>query len=65
MAFIQSNGPDITATQALKRLMDGNRRFVRGEARFLTVRKEILAELAHEQPPICHNPRVQRFTRPP
>jgi carbonic anhydrase len=45
--------PDITADQALKRLMDGNRRFLRGEARFATVRKELLAELAREQRPFA------------
>jgi len=45
--------PDITAEQALKRLMDGNRRFLRGEARFATVRKELLAELARDQRPFA------------
>ena len=52
MAFA-GNGPEITADQALKRLMEGNRRFLRGEARFSTVRKEILAELAREQRPFA------------
>src|SRR5262245_20176090 len=41
----------ITAAQALRRLVEGNRRFLRGEARFPSVRKEILAELAREQRP--------------
>ena len=35
-----------TADEALERLQAGNERFVRGEARFSTVQKEILAELA-------------------
>ena len=48
-----SGGPDITADQALRRLMEGNRRFLRGEARFPSVRKKILAELAREQRPFA------------
>ena len=40
-----------TADDALARLVDGNERFVRGEARFPTVQKEILAELAKGQRP--------------
>lgn len=40
-----------TAAEALDRLMDGNERFVRGEARFPTVQKEILAALATGQSP--------------
>jgi len=40
-----------TADDALRRLIDGNERFVRGEARFPTVQKEILAELAKGQRP--------------
>src|SRR5436190_22960947 len=51
MAFTHDGGPGITADQALKRLIDGNRRFLRGEARFPTLRKEILAALAREQRP--------------
>lgn len=42
---------DVTAEEALRRLVSGNERFVRGEARFPTVQKEILAELAKEQHP--------------
>ena len=38
--------PDYTAEQALARLIAGNDRFVRGEARFPTVQKEVLAELS-------------------
>jgi len=41
----------ISADKALARLVEGNARFVRGEARFPTVQKEILAELAKEQHP--------------
>lgn len=43
--------PSYTADQALARLAAGNDRFVRGEARFPTVQKEILAELARAQKP--------------
>ena len=40
-----------TAEEALARLVAGNRRFVRGQARFPTVQKEILAKLAKGQRP--------------
>ena len=40
-----------TAEEALARLVDGNARFVRGEARFPTVQKEVLAALAKGQQP--------------
>jgi len=40
-----------TAAQALERLRAGNERFVRGEARFPTVQKEVLAALAKGQRP--------------
>jgi carbonic anhydrase len=40
-----------TADEALQRLIDGNRRFLRGEARFPTVQKDILADLAQGQQP--------------
>src|SRR6059058_5949714 len=40
-----------TADQALARLIAGNGRFVRGEARFPTVQKDVLAALAKEQRP--------------
>ncbi len=39
------------AEQALARLVAGNERFLAGEARFPTVRKEILAGLAKKQQP--------------
>jgi carbonic anhydrase len=40
-----------TASEALARLLEGNERFVRGEAHFPTVQKEILAELEKAQHP--------------
>jgi carbonic anhydrase len=51
MAFAPTDGPGITASQALRRLVEGNRRFARGDARFPTVQKKILSELAREQRP--------------
>ena len=41
----------VTADAALVRLKEGNERFVRGRARFPTVQKEVLAELAKGQQP--------------
>lgn len=41
----------VTAEQALARLKDGNARFLRGEARFPTVQKDVLAALAKGQTP--------------
>ena len=54
-----------TADEALFRLISGNERFVRGEARFPTVQKEILAELAKGQHPYatiigCSDSRYRR-----
>ena len=46
-----ASNPSYTADQALARLVAGNERFVRGEARFPTVQKEILADLASGQSP--------------
>jgi carbonic anhydrase len=43
----------VTADQALDRLVAGNERFVRGEARFPTIQKEVLAELAKAQQPFA------------
>jgi carbonic anhydrase len=43
--------PLYSADEALGRLQEGNARFVRGEARFQTVQKDILAELAKGQRP--------------
>ncbi len=45
------DAPRFTAAEALQRLRDGNARFVRGEARFPTVQKEVLAALAKGQRP--------------
>jgi carbonic anhydrase len=45
--------PQVSATLALKRLKEGNARFVRGHARFPTVQKEILATLAKKQQPFA------------
>ena len=46
-----SHQPAYTAEQALARLQEGNARFVSGHARFPTVQKEVLAELAKGQRP--------------
>ena len=43
--------PRLSADDALARLVAGNERFVQGEARFPTVQKEILADLAKGQQP--------------
>jgi carbonic anhydrase len=43
--------PSCTAAEALARLKSGNSRFVAGKARFPTVQKEVLAELAKGQQP--------------
>src|SRR5262245_8639019 len=40
-----------TADEALDRLAEGNARFLRGEARFPTVQKDVLAKLAKGQRP--------------
>jgi carbonic anhydrase len=50
-AHVASGHGRITADEALARLVAGNERFVRGEARFPTVQKEILAELSKAQQP--------------
>jgi len=51
MTLMREASIPYTADDALRRLIDGNERFVRGEARFPTVQKEILAELAKGQRP--------------
>ena len=51
MATLKTHEPILTADEALQRLIDGNLRFLRGEARFPTVQKEILADLAQGQQP--------------
>jgi carbonic anhydrase len=45
--------PDISANDALQRLIAGNERFLRGKARFPTVQKEVLANLARAQHPFA------------
>jgi len=51
MALTGTDVSTISADEALQRLRDGNVRFLRGEARFPTVQKEILAALAQGQQP--------------
>ena len=51
MSTLNTYEPLPTADEALQRLIDGNRRFLRGEARFPTVQKDILADLAQGQRP--------------
>jgi len=51
MALTTTDAPTLSADEALQRLRDGNARFLRGEARFPTVQKEILAALAQGQQP--------------
>ena len=41
----------VSPEEGLKRLRDGNERFLNGSARFPTVQKEVLASLAREQRP--------------
>lgn len=48
-----NEGPAITAAEALQRLIDGNARFLAGRARFPTVQKEVLANLARAQRPFA------------
>src|SRR6201997_5349578 len=44
---------DIAAEQGLQKLMEGNQRFMHGEAHFPTVCKETLADLAKGQKPFA------------
>jgi carbonic anhydrase len=46
-----TEGTTLSADEALARLIDGNRRFLRGEARTAPFRRETLAELAKGQRP--------------
>src|SRR4030095_835575 len=48
---MSESAPQWTADQALDHLKEGNARFLAGRARFPTVQKEILAELAKGQRP--------------
>ncbi len=43
----------VGAEEGLRRLMDGNERFLNGKTRFPTVQKDVLAALAHEQHPFA------------
>ena len=63
MTFLHTDGAQIPADVGLKRLIDGNRRFVEGKAHFPTVCKETLANLAKGQHPYatilgCNDSRV-------
>lgn len=51
MTFPQTKKPVRSAKAGLRRLIEGNRRFVRGEAQFPTVCKEVLSKLARGQQP--------------
>lgn len=53
MAVTHDVRPAMTAEQALQRLIEGNERFLRGEAHFPTVCKETLADLARGQHPFA------------
>lgn len=58
---------DISADEALQRLIDGNERFLWGEAHFSGVPRETLAELARGQHPFaailgCSDSRVSPET---
>lgn len=47
------DAPLVSADEALTRLISGNERFVAGRARFPTVQKDVLAELAKAQQPFA------------
>ncbi|QOV90571.1 carbonic anhydrase [Humisphaera borealis] len=51
MASTRNTTPPVSADDALRRLIEGNERFCRGEAQFPTVQKDILADLAIGQSP--------------
>jgi carbonic anhydrase len=51
MTFAHTDGALMSADEGLKRLIDGNRRFMEGRAHFPTVCKETLADLARGQHP--------------
>ena len=53
MTSLQEPRTDVLAEQGLERLIEGNLRFIRGEARFSTVCKETLADLARGQHPFA------------
>jgi carbonic anhydrase len=45
------DGPDLSADEALQRLIEGNQRFLRGEGRFVANQRQLLADLAQGQQP--------------
>lgn len=47
------NQPPCTADEALRRLVEGNERFLGGESRFTGMQREVLAELAKGQQPFA------------
>jgi carbonic anhydrase len=51
MAAMPPDSPIVSADEALQRLIDGNQRFLNGQAVFPTVQKDILASLARGQRP--------------
>ena len=51
MTFPHTKKPIRSAKAGLRRLIEGNARFVRGQARFPTVSKDVLANLARSQQP--------------
>jgi carbonic anhydrase len=53
MTFSDASRLNLLANEGLKRLIEGNSRFKRGEARFPTVCKETLADLARGQQPFA------------
>ena len=53
MALSHTEGLDHAAEQSLKKLIEGNQRFMRGEARFSTIYKETLADLSKGQKPFA------------
>jgi carbonic anhydrase len=53
MTFPHASRSEVSAGQALQKLIEGNQRFVLGEARFPTVCKETLADLAKGQQPFA------------
>jgi carbonic anhydrase len=48
---IETHDPGISADDALRRLIEGNERFLRGQGRFVTNQKQLLADLAKGQQP--------------
>ena len=50
---MSEKAPDISADQALQRLIDGNERFLRGETHFRGPLREALSQLAQGQRPFA------------